>query len=111
MFRSLFAVCLSLGWVCAAAAQTPGGAPTARTPEPALRRWFEFQQFVLSTRYRFIRTSADITTSNHMQYREQIRARVNLDAKKRYTVNAGFYSGAQFIGSWNNLGPGTGEFD
>jgi hypothetical protein len=92
-----------------ATAQSPSS--TAKVPEPELRRWFEFQQFVLSTRYRYIRTSAGVTTSNHMQYREQVRARVNLDARKRYTINAGFYSGSQFTGSWDNLGPGTGEFD
>ncbi|MGC4082458.1 MAG: hypothetical protein QM736_10215 [Vicinamibacterales bacterium] len=83
----------------------------ARTPEPPLRRWFEFQQLVISTRYRFIRNSADVTTSNHMQYRDQVRFRVNLDAKKRYTVNAGIFTGSQYIASWDNLGPGTGEFD
>ncbi len=94
-----------------AAAQAPPAAAPARAPEPALRRWFEFQQFVLSTRYRFIRNSADVTTFSHMQYREQVRARVNLDPKKRYTVIGGFYSGTQFIASWDNLGPGTGEFD
>ena len=101
--------------VLALAAARPGAAQsqptTARPPEPAIRRWFEFQQFVLSTRYRFIESSADVVTSNHMQYREQIRARVNFDAKKRYTLITGFYSGNNFIGSWNNLGPGTGEFD
>ena len=97
----------------AAQAPPPAAAPKApaKAPEPALRRWFEFQQFTLGTRYRFIETSKDVVTSNHMQYREQIRARVNLDQKKRYTVIAGFYSGSSFIGSWNNLGPGTGDFD
>jgi hypothetical protein len=82
-----------------------------RAPEPPLRRWFEFQQFVLSTRYRFIRSSADVVTSDQMQYREQIRARVNLDTKKRYTVNTGLYSGSSFTSSWDNLGPGRGDFD
>ncbi len=92
----------------------PGAAQPAsqqRAPEPRLRRWFEFQQFVVSARYRFIETSADVVTSDHMQYREQIRARVNLDAKKRYTVNTGLFSGNSFTSSWDNLGPGTGEFD
>lgn len=108
MRRFVFAVLLLLGFVRVSAAQTP--AP-ARTPDPPLRRWFEFQQFVLSTRYRFIRNSADVVTSDHMQYREQIRARVNLDERKRYTINTGVFSGNNFIGSWNNLGPGTGDFD
>ena len=79
------------------AAQTPAQPAPARAPEPPLRRWFEFQQFVLSTRYRFISNSADVTTSNHMQYREQIRFRVNLDAKKRYMLNAGVFSGSQYL--------------
>lgn len=109
MRRCCLLLFVLLAFVRPAAAQTPSAPPKA--PEPALRRWFEFQQFVLSTRYRFIGNSADVTTSNHMQYREQVRARVNLDPKKRYTVTAGFYSGSQFIASWDNLGPGTGEFD
>jgi hypothetical protein len=90
-----------------AQAQSQSPAPTP----PPLRRWFEFQQFVLSTRYRLIKNSAGETTSNHMQYREQMRARVNLDAAKRYTITTGIYTGNQFTGSWNNLGPGTGDFD
>jgi hypothetical protein len=109
MRQCCFALLMLLASGSIAAAQNPP--VSSRAPEPALRRWFEFQQFVLGTRYRFIRNSADVTTSNHMQYREQIRTRLNLDAKKRYTVNAGFYSGSQFTGSWDDLGPGTGGFD
>jgi hypothetical protein len=109
MRRSLLPLLLLLVSVRTGAAQTTP--PAAKAPEPALRRWFEFQQFVVSPRYRFVETSADKTTANQMQYRDQIRARVNLDAKKRYTVNAGFFSGSNFISSWNNLGPGTGTFD
>jgi len=104
-----------LACVIALAAARPGAAQsqpaTPRSPEPPLRRWFEFQQFVLSTRYRVIESSADVVTSNHMQYREQIRARFNFDRKKLYTLTTGFYSGSNFIGSWDNLGPGTGDFD
>lgn len=109
MRRLLLAVLLLLTSFGTAAAQTPVQPP--RSPEPPLRRWFEFQQFVLSTRYRFIRNSADVITSNHMQYREQLRFRFNVDAKKRYTLNAGLFTGTQYIASWNNLGPGTGDFD
>lgn len=104
--RSLIASALLLSFARVSAAQAP-----ARTPEPPLRRWFEFQQFVFSTRYRFIRSSADVVTSNQMQYREQIRGRLNLDARKHYTLNAGFFSGNNFIGSWNATGVGTGDFD
>src|SRR3954454_15268249 len=109
MRRCILPLLMLLASAGTGAAQTP--AAQARPPEPALRRWFEFQQFVLGTRYRIIETSSDVVTSNHMQYREQIRARVNFDPKKRYTVNAGFYSGSSFTGSWDNLGPGTGDFN
>ncbi|MFN7917426.1 MAG: hypothetical protein U0Q55_18920 [Vicinamibacterales bacterium] len=108
MRRYLSAVLCVLATAAPAMAQSP--AP-ARAPEPAIRRWFEFQQLVFSTRYRLIRNSADVNTSNHMQYRDQIRFRFNLDPKKRYTVNVGAFSGTQYIASWNNLGPGTGTFD
>ena len=93
-----------------AATASAQGAGQPRTPEPPLRRWFEFQQFALGTRYRYIRNSADVLTSNHQQYREQVRFRFNLDARKRYTVNAGFFTGSNFIGSWNATGLGTGDF-
>ena len=109
MRRTIAAIVLALSAARTGAAQTTS--PAARTPEPPLRRWFEFQQFVLSTRYRFIENSADVVTFNHMQYREQIRARFNFDRKKQYTLTTGIYSGNNFIGSWNNLGPGTGTFD
>jgi hypothetical protein len=108
MRRIVLSVSLCLAAVMPAAAQSP--APTA-AKEPPLRRYVEFQQFVLSTRYRFIRNNADVTTSNHQQYREQIRVRFNIDRKKRLGIVAGAYSGSQFIASWNNLGPGTGTFD
>ena len=111
MRRILLSAVLLLASCGTVAAQTPAKPTPARAPEPPLRRWFEFQQFVLSTRYRFISNSADVTTSNHMQYREQIRFRFNVDAKKRYTLNAGVFTGTQYIASWNNLGPGTGDFD
>ncbi len=111
MRRLLLAVVLLLAPCGTVAAQTPARPAPARAPEPPLRRWFEFQQFVLSTRYRFISNSADVTTSNHQQYREQIRFRFNVDARKRYTLNAGVFTGTQYIASWNNLGPGTGDFD
>jgi hypothetical protein len=87
--------------VCAA-----GAAAQSRPPDPPLRRWFELQQFALSTRYRFIETNRDVVTSNQQQYKDAIRARVNIDPDKRYTVNFGFYTGSAFTSSWNNLGLG-----
>ena len=108
MRRIVLSLSMLLAAVVPVAAQAP--APTA-AKEPPFRRYLEFQQFVISTRYRFIRNSADVTTSNHEQYREQIRVRFNVDKKKRIGIVTGVYSGSQFIASWNNLGPGTGTFD
>lgn len=105
-------VVLSLIFVVASAAGAAAQAPAAPPkPEPTLRRYVDVQQFVLSTRYRFIENNGDVTTSNHEQYREQIRIRGNFDRKKRFGVVTGLYSGTNFIASWDNLGPGTGEFD
>ena len=85
--------------------------PPATAPKPAaeppLRRWFEIQQFALSTRYRFSENSKDVTTSSQLQYKDSFRARLNLDPQKRYTVNIGSFSGSGFISSWNNLGFGN----
>jgi hypothetical protein len=111
MPRCRLALFLLLAFAGSAHAQTPPSSTAAPPSEPPLRRWFEFQQFAIGTRYRYIESSADVVTSNHMQYREQIRARFNLDSKKRYTINAGAFAGNQFISSWDNLGPGTGDFD
>ena len=110
MRRLVLSLSLVLASAGLASAQAPASA-SKPAAEPAIRRYFEFQQFVLSTRYRYIRSSADVTTSNHEQYREQIRARFNIDRRKRYGVVAGVYSGTNFIASWDNLGPGTGDFD
>lgn len=87
-------------------------------PEPPLRRWFEFQTFTLYTRYRFIESNAkslgstaNSITSNDLQYRETIRARVNFDAKRRYTLTLGTASGNSFISSWDNTGLGINDAD
>ena len=106
MRRIVLSLSMLLAAVVPVAAQAP--APTA-AKEPPFRRYLEFQQFVISTRYRFIRNSADVTTSNHEQYREQIRVRFNVDKKKRIGIVTGVYSGSQFIASWNNLGPEIGR--
>lgn len=93
-------------------AASPLCAQTAPAPsEPPLRRWFEFQTFTVYSRYRFIENSAGRTTSSQGQYKDAIRARVNLDAQKNYTINFGYFSGGSFISTWNNWGVGTGDFN
>jgi hypothetical protein len=91
------------------------GALLAQTSTPRaaspLSRWFELQTFTLYTRYRVVENSQDVVTSNQLQYKDAIRAKFNLDPRKRFTVNVGFFSGNSFISSWNNWGAGRVSFD
>jgi hypothetical protein len=103
--RVLFALLALIVVALPSRAQTPP-AQTA-VVEPPLRRWFEIQSFTLSTRYRIIDNSKDVRTSNQLQYKDSFRARVNLDADKRYTINIGYFSGSSFTSSWNNWGVGN----
>jgi len=94
--------------VCSASLHAQSSDPA---DEPPLRRWFELETFTFSSRYRFVENSADVTTSDQLQYKQAIKARFNVDARKRYTIHVGYFSGNSFISSWNNWGPGTGSFD
>ena len=58
MRRIALCLPLLLASVVPVAAQSP--APLA-AKEPPLRRYLDFQQFVISTRYRFIENSANVT--------------------------------------------------
>lgn len=89
---------------------TPAAAPTARTvpPTPPLRRWIDVQAFTVASRYRRIETSANEVTANHVQYNERLRARFNLDRKKRYTLTAQLLTGPTWTASWITTGIGTG---
>ncbi|MEP7365543.1 MAG: hypothetical protein ABI972_19995 [Acidobacteriota bacterium] len=63
------------------------------------------------SRYRYIESSADVVTSNDVQYKEAFRARFNADAKKRYTLHVGFFSGSSFTSTWNYTGLGINDAD
>jgi len=84
-----------------AAAQTPQAAPGAT-------RWFDLQIFAVNTRYRIIEDSRGVVVSNHLQERTQLRARLKLDAKGRYAVNGGVFTGTTFTSGWNSTGVGPG---
>ncbi len=84
-------------------------AQTARPPSP-LRRWIEVQALTFSTRYRVIENNRGVVTSNQLQYKTVVRGRFDIDADHRYTINAGFFTGTSFTGSWDNWGAGTGSF-
>lgn len=92
--------------------QAPPSQPEAPAPvlEPPLRRWLEFQTFTLHVRNRYLDSNRRGSTHDP-QYKEAIRARFNLDAAHRYTVNFGFFSGRQFIGTFDNVGLGINDGD
>jgi hypothetical protein len=89
-----------------AQSQTPP-APKAVAP---LARWLDVQNAALNMRYRFIDTSAGVITTNQLQHRESLRARLKLDAPGRYAVNVGVFSGSRFTSGWNNTGIGRGDW-
>ena len=101
-----------------AADRAPAAAPMAGQPAPTApeapapwRRWLDVQSAVLDARYRFIESSEGVTTSNHLQHRQTLKAGVKLDAAGRYSVQALIGTGTSFTASWENSGVGTGDAD
>lgn len=87
---------------------TPEASPTP-VVEPWLKRWFGLDTFVLSTRYKFVRTENGHTTANVQQYQVIARAKFKFDANGRYSINAGLSTGNSLTVGWNNTGVGTGD--
>ncbi len=81
-----------------------------KKPAPPLARWIDLQNATLNTRYRFIDTSAGLITTNQIQHRETLRARVKFDAPGRYALNVGLFTGSRFTSGWNNTGIGLGDW-
>jgi hypothetical protein len=50
-------------------------------------RWFELQNLTLNLRHRVIDNTSGTVTTNSVQHRETVRARVKFDKAARYTVN------------------------
>lgn len=93
----------------AADAAQAAGLTAPPADEPPIDRWFQLQAWTLYSRYRYIENSADLKTADQVQYKHTFRAQFNIDAKKRYTVNVGFFTGNSFFGTWDNTGVGTGD--
>jgi hypothetical protein len=88
----------------------PDSIPPAASLGPPLRRWLELQSFTLHARYRYLGSNRK-GASHDPQYKESLRARFSADVKHRYTVNLGFFSGRQFIGTFDNIGLGINDGD
>jgi hypothetical protein len=84
-------------------------ASTQKPAAPQLARWFELQNATLNLRYRFIDTTAGVTTTNQVQHRETLRGRVKFDPSARYTLNFGLFTGTRFTSGWDNTGWGIAD--
>lgn len=87
--------------------QKPAAAQAAS--ESKLARWIELQTATLGIRYIFGKNSSDVTTLNQLQHMEAFKGRFKFDSKGNYSINAGVFSGNQFVLSWNNTGIGKGQ--
>lgn len=87
-----------------------GPAADSKSPqEGKLARWFELQTATIGVRYRHAGSSAGATTFSQIQYNEAFQGRVKFDAAGKYSVNAGAFTGNQFVASWDDTGAGTGK--
>jgi hypothetical protein len=75
----------------------------------ALHRWFDLQLARIETRYRYVATSADVTTANQWQHKESVKGGFKFDAQGRYSVQAMMGTGNGFTASWDTTGVGTGD--
>jgi hypothetical protein len=74
-----------------------------------LFRWLDLQAASLGTQYVFAKNGLGVTYANQQQYQVAVRGRFKLDAKGRFTINAGLYTGANFRSGFNNTGLGIGK--
>jgi len=94
----------------APAAVQAQAAPPQQKPVAPLARWIDLQNATLNTRYRFIDSSEGVITTNQIQHRETLRARLKFDAPGRYAMNFGASTGVRFTSGWNNTGIGLGDW-
>jgi len=71
-----------------------------------LHRWLDLQAASIATLYLFVKNGRGVTTANQQQYQVAIRGRFKFDAKGRFSINAGLYTGPNFVAGSNNTGLG-----
>ena len=110
MTRHIVLTLSALALVCAPAPVQGQTAPTQKKPAAPLARWIDLQNATLNLRYRVIDTSTGVVTTNSIQHRETLRARLKFDAPGRYALNLGAFTGQRFTSGWNNTGVGIGDW-
>ena len=81
----------------------------SRSSVGRLYRWLDLQAASLGTQYVFVKSGLGVTTANQQQYQVAVRGRFKLDAKGRFGINAGLYTGANFVAGFNNTGLGMAK--
>ena len=81
-------------------------APNSVSTRAQIGRWFDLQNATLNLRYRYIDSSAGIITTNQLQHRESLGARVKFDKSAKYTLNLGLSTGTRFTSGWDDTGWG-----
>lgn len=98
-------ILIALFGVSIARAQSP-------TPTPVIhkeiKRWFDMENLVTATRYRYTKSGGGQTTST-LQYQVIARGRFKFDSKGRYSVVGVLETGNNLLGGWNLTGWGTGN--
>src|SRR5215471_1797447 len=74
-----------------------------------LRRWFELEAATIGIQYVFVKNGLGVITANRQQYQIALSGRLKLDAKGRFSINAGLFTGPSFIAGFNNTGLGAGQ--
>jgi hypothetical protein len=87
-------------------AEQPKPSPALET---AIARWLDLQLATLNLRYRYVDNSAGVVTTNQLQHREALRGRVKADARGRYALNFGLFTGVRFTSGWDNTGWGIND--
>ena len=82
---------------------------TKPTNREKVKRWLEIGTLSISTRYRYIRSNADVTTANQLQFQFVGRGRFKFDPQGKYSVYVGLSTGATLTSGWNSTGWGTGD--
>jgi hypothetical protein len=63
----------------------------------------------IGIQYVFVKNGLGVITANRQQYQIALIGRVKLDAKGRFSINGGLFTGPSFIAGSNNTGLGAGQ--
>lgn len=79
------------------------------TTKDKIKRWFEFDQLTIATRYHFIENENNGKAANNDQYQFVAKFKFKFDRQAKYNLVGNFSTGSTFTTSWNATGWGTGK--